>query len=209
MNWLLVPLRDEDVLVRGERVLYRRRRHWAAVLPELIQFLAVVFVHTAISMRGTTGLGTVLVFGSVLSYIVLRPLIRRDRWETWQLVAAAIFAFWAFQTRISLLGLVSLVVVAMGARFIIRCLRWAFYQRTYLTTRRLMEVDGFLGVRVNSMPLSMVTDVMLRRNPVGEVLGYGTFRVESAGQDQALSTLDYLLDPERFHDLVVAGPRFS
>jgi hypothetical protein len=206
---LFIPLRDEDVLVRGERVLYRRRRHWAAVLPELVQFLAVLFVHTAFSMRGTTGLGTVLIFGCVLSYIVLRPLIQRERWHTWQLFLMAIVAFWIIQTGMSLLGIATLLVFVMGLRFCVRALRWAFYQRTYLTTRRVMEVDGFLGTRVNSMPTAHITDVMLRRNPLGELLGYGTFRVESAGQDQALGTLDYLLDPERFHDLVVAGPRFA
>lgn len=209
MQWLFIPLRDEDVLVAGERVLYRRRRHWAAVVPELVQFLAVLFMHTAFSMRGTTGLGTVLIFGSVLSFIVLRPLIRRDHWETWQLFVMAVVGFWAIQSQLSALGIATVLVLVMGLRFVVRSLRWAFYQRTYLTTRRVMEVDGFLGTRVNSMPIGHITDVMLRRNPVGELLGYGTFRVESAGQEQALGTLDYLLEPEYFHDLVVAGPRFT
>ncbi|MGI9621782.1 MAG: PH domain-containing protein [Acidimicrobiales bacterium] len=208
MNWWLAPLRDSDVLVRGERVLYRRRRHWAAVLPEMFQLLAVLFLHTAFSMRGTTGMSAFLIFGTVIALIVLRPLLTRGRWDTWQLIVIAVLVFWAIQSGASILGLATLLVVIMAVRFGVRLLRWAFYQRTYLTDRRVMEVDGFLGTRINSMPLAMVTDVMLRRNPFGEMLGYGTFRVESAGQDQALSTLDFLLDPENFHYLFVAGPKF-
>ncbi len=209
MNWLFIPLRDEDVLVTGERVLYRQRRHWAALFPDLFQFLAVLFLHTSLAMRGTTGLGTVLVFGIVVSVIVLRPLFAHERWETWQLIMMAIVALWAFQSRPSIMGLATLVLFAMGVRFLVSWLRWAVYQRTYLTDRRLMSVDGFMGIRVDSMPRHMVTDVMLRRSALGEMLGYGTFRVETAGQEQALTRLDFLLDPEGFHDLVVSGPRFN
>ncbi len=208
MNWLLIPLRDEDVLVRNERVLYRQRRHWVAVLPELAQFLAVVFLHAAFAMRDTTGLGTVLVLGVIISIIVLRPLVRRERWDTWQLVTVVLVGYWAIRSGRSIGGLASLLVVAMGVRFVIRALRWAVYQRTYLTDRRLMEVDGFLGIRINSMPRHMVTDVTLRRTALGEILGYGMFRVETAGQEQSLTRLDHLLEPELFHDLVVSGPQF-
>lgn len=207
MQWLFIPLRDEDVLVPGERVLYKRRRHWAAILPELIQFGAVLFLHTALSISGTTGLGSVVLLGGIISLIVLRPLVKRDHWDTWQLVLIALVAFWAIQSGISILGFAWLLVLAMAVRFMVRCIRWAIFQRTYLTTRRVMEVDGFFGVTVNSMPISQVTDIMLHRNPLGEMLGYGTFRVESAGQDQALGRLEYLLDPEAFHDLVVMAGR--
>lgn len=209
MYYLFVPLQDEDVLVTGERVLYRRRRHWAALFPEFAQFLAVVFLHSAFSMRGTTGLSDVLLFGTILSIVALWPLLRREHWANWQLATMAVVAVWAITAGVSLAGLAVLLVLAMAIRFAVRTLRWAFYQKTYLTNRRLMEVDGFFGIEVNSMPLNMVTDVMLRRTPVGEVLGYGTFRVESAGQDQALGELNFLLDPEHFHDMVVAAPSWG
>ncbi len=208
MNWLLIPLRDEDVLVRGERVLYRERRHWVALLPELTQLLAVVFLHAAFSMRNTTGLGAVLLLGTIVSIIVLRPLVQRERWETWQLITIVLVGYWAIRSGRSISGLAVLLLVAMAVRFAVRALRWAVYQRTYLTDRRLMEVDGFLGTRINSMPRQMVTDVTLRRTALGEILGYGKFRVETAGQEQALTQLDYLVEPELFHDLVVSGPQF-
>lgn len=209
MAWLLVRPHDEDVVLPGEKILYKERRHWAAMTPELFQFLAVVFLQSAFAMRGTTGMGTVLLFGSVLAVIILRPLVKRDGWDTWQLLVAAGVGFWAIQSGVGVMELANLLVLVMGARLAVRAIRWAFYQQTYLTNRRLMEVDGFLGIRVNSMPLSKVTDIMLRRNPVGDLLGYGTFRVETAGQDQALGRLDYLRYPEEFHDLVVAGPKFG
>lgn len=206
MQWLVSPIRDQDVLIHGERVLYRNRRHFAAVFPELWQLVAVVFLRLAFEMRDITGLSTVLVFGTVLALIVLRPLVVRERWSTRDLILAAIVALWAVSTRVSPGGFADLVLLAMAVRFLVRTVRWGFFQRLYLTDRRLMEVDGFLGVRINSMPITKVTDVMLERTVVGELLGYGTFRVESAGQDQALGRLDYLLDPEDFHDLVVGSP---
>lgn len=210
MHWWFLPLRDEDVLVTGERVLYRRRRHWASVATEFWQFAAVLFLRMAIGMRDAHGLGTVLLFGTAISLVILKPLVsgrrRVDGWATRELLAAVVFGFWAFSSDISPMGFADLVVVAMFGRFVVRVLRWAFFQRTYLTDRRLMEVDGFFGVKVNSMPLATVTDFMLCRTPVGEVLGYGTFRVESAGQEQALGNMQYLLEPEEFHDLVVSSP---
>ena len=69
MAWLLVRPHDEDVVLPGEKILYKERRHWAAVTPELFQFVAVLFLQGAFAMRGTTGMGTVLLFGTVLSVL--------------------------------------------------------------------------------------------------------------------------------------------
>jgi len=209
MNWLFIPLRDEEVLVTGERVLYRQRRHWATLASVYAQFVASFFLVLAYSMRATTGLGLALLVGTVLSVAALLPLFRSRDWSKWQLVGFAIVAIWAFQAGATLTRIGMLLVVCMGVRAVVRTLKWAFYQRTYLTDRRVMEVDGFFGIRVDSMPLTKVTDVMLRRTPVGEVLGYGTFRVESAGQDQALGQLNFLLYPERFHAMVVSTPTWQ
>jgi hypothetical protein len=37
-----------------------------------------------------------------------------------------------------------------------------------------------------------MTDVSFQRSPMGQLLGYGEFIVESAGQDQALRNVDHL-----------------
>lgn len=206
MKWLFRPLKDEDVLIAGERVLYRQRRHWAFVMRAFAEFAAVLFLHSAFSMRATTGLAELLLLGTVVALVVLRPLVHRRRFETGHIVAGVLGGYWLLRTAPSVDVLVWLVVLAMAFRFAIQVLRWWCFQRTYLTDRRLMEVDGFLGTRVSSMPLRMITDIVLRRSAMGEMLGYGTFRVESAGQDQALRDLNFLLDPEHFQDMLVAAP---
>ena len=208
MQWLLIPLSDGDVLVSGERVLYRSRRHWMAVMPEVVQFLAVALVYVLVALGGTVGSGLVVIALVALAAAVLYPLVRGDRWRRALPVGIVAIGLGALLLGLSPSGIGALVVVAMAARAAIRVLRWSSFQRTYLTDRRIMEVDGFLGTKINSMPLTKVTDVMLHRSAMGEILGYGTFRVESAGQEQALGRLDHLIEPELFHQLVVEGPNW-
>jgi hypothetical protein len=54
------------------------------------------------------------------------------------------------------------------------------------------------------MPLAKVTDMSFQRSAMGQLLGYGEFIVESAGQDQALRNVDYLPYPEQLY-LEVCG----
>jgi hypothetical protein len=42
------------------------------------------------------------------------------------------------------------------------------------------------------MQLTKVTDMTFQRSPIGRLLGFGEFILESAGQDQALTNLGYL-----------------
>jgi hypothetical protein len=44
--------------------------------------------------------------------------------------------------------------------------------------------------------LRRITDLTWQETLLGQVLGYGTFRFESAGQDQALRHLTYLPDAQ-------------
>jgi hypothetical protein len=46
------------------------------------------------------------------------------------------------------------------------------------------------------MPLVKVTDMRFSRSIVGRLLGYGEFRLESAGQDQALGRIPWVADPD-------------
>jgi membrane protein YdbS with pleckstrin-like domain len=71
-----------------------------------------------------------------------------------------------------------------------------------VTDRRLMLVHGVVNRDVAIMPLGKVTDMLYRRSPVGKALGYGTFIFESAGQDQALSQVPWVRDPDkRYRDI--------
>jgi membrane protein YdbS with pleckstrin-like domain len=77
-----------------------------------------------------------------------------------------------------------------------------------ITSKRIMLTEGFPWRRANMMPLPKVTDMSFNRSPVGQVLGYGEFVVESAGQDQAMRNVDYLPYPEQLY-LEVVGLIFK
>ena len=77
-----------------------------------------------------------------------------------------------------------------------------------ITSQRLLLTQGFPYRRVNMMPLAKVTDMSFNRSPLGQILGYGEFVVESAGQDQALSNVNYLPYPEQLY-LEVCGLIFK
>ena len=77
-----------------------------------------------------------------------------------------------------------------------------------ITSQRLLLAKGFLLRKVDMMPLTKVTDMSFQRSPTGQLLGFGEFVVESAGQDQALRHIDYLPYPEQLY-LEVCGLIFK
>ena len=77
-----------------------------------------------------------------------------------------------------------------------------------ITSERLLLAQGFILRRVDMMPLVKVTDMSFRRDLRGQLLGYGEFVVESAGQDQALRNVNYLPYPEQLY-LEVCGLVFK
>ena len=88
-----------------------------------------------------------------------------------------------------------------------KVLEWSL---TYfvITSQRLLLAQGFLLRRVDMMPLSKVTDMSFNRSFRGQLLGFGEFVVESAGQDQALRHIEYLPYPEQLY-LEVCGLIFK
>jgi len=84
--------------------------------------------------------------------------------------------------------------------------RVAARQATYFTVtdNRMILVSGFVVRKVAMMPLTRVTDMSFRRSALGRLLGYGEFIVESAGQEQALRTINFLPYPEQLY-LEVCG----
>jgi membrane protein YdbS with pleckstrin-like domain len=77
-----------------------------------------------------------------------------------------------------------------------------------VTSARLLLSTGVVKKTVNMMPLGKVTDMRFERSAMGRLLGYGTFIVESAGQDQALHNIDHLPYPEQLY-LEVCGLIFK
>lgn len=60
------------------------------------------------------------------------------------------------------------------------------------TDKRFLMFYGFVTRKVAMMPLAKVTDLTFNRSILGRLLGYGDFRLESAGQQQALSHINFI-----------------
>ena len=78
-----------------------------------------------------------------------------------------------------------------------------YYDRFVLTNKRIMLITGIIARDVAMMPLSRVTDMKYSQSPLGRILGYGKFEIESAGQDQALRTVPNLPNPTDLYLQVV------
>jgi uncharacterized membrane protein YdbT with pleckstrin-like domain len=91
-------------------------------------------------------------------------------------------------------------------------LAWKVFEWTVtyfvVTSQRFVLATGVITRKVNMMPLAKVTDMSFQRSPMGRILGYGEFILEPAGQDQALSNVDYLPYPEQLY-LEVCGLIFK
>ena len=78
-----------------------------------------------------------------------------------------------------------------------------YYDRFILTNKRVMLVEGIVARNVAMMPLARVTDMKYTQSPLGRILGYGTFELESAGQEQALRNVPNLPNPTDLYLQVV------
>ncbi|MBG6138800.1 membrane protein YdbS with pleckstrin-like domain [Longispora fulva] len=74
-----------------------------------------------------------------------------------------------------------------------------YFDRFILTNKRVMVVSGIVTRKVAMMPLARVTDMKYEQSPVGRMLNYGTFVLESAGQEQALREVKHLPNPNELY----------
>src|SRR5688572_1840251 len=93
----------------------------------------------------------------------------------------------------STLGL-AVLAVALGY-YGLRAAEW-WMRHFIVTRRRVLLTSGVIVRTVTLLPLRRITDLTWQETLLGQVLGYGTFRFESAGQDQALRHLTYLPDAQ-------------
>src|SRR3954464_854845 len=86
-------------------------------------------------------------------------------------------------------------VALLLVRAIWRTFDW--YREWFVgTDRRLMLAMGILTRKVAMIPLGKVTDMRYDRPPIGQILGYGSFVLESAGQDQAFREVTHVPNPD-------------
>ena len=117
------------------------------------------------------------VIGLIVAALLSDTLLRHDSALTW-----IVWAIW---------GLVFL-------RFLWAAINWAV-DYFVVTSHRFIQTSGLLSRKVAMMPLVKVTDMTFERSFLGRLLGYGTFILESAGQDQALSRVDHIPYPEQLY----------
>ncbi len=229
---LLLPQSLDDVIVDNEDVYYEARQHWASVVqPAYETFIVLLFIIWLVD--ATTGselnsrLVSLVLIGAAIHLVILTVTGGRPPVST---LATDPFVNAAGQQTFSRTGLlvsvgivlltmtvagiqatIFLVVFLVLSRLTVILIRWWCYERRYITNRRLIEAGGFLGSRISSMPLSRVTDISYSRTIPGELLGYATMRVETAGQEQALGIVRFIADPNVFYDVLVnfSAPKTS
>ncbi len=130
-------------------------------------------------------------------------LTKRRHWAvliepTAKFVPAFVAGGWLFlldpENRVtSSVGLVVLVV-ALGY-YGLRVAEW-WMRHFIVTRRRVLLTSGVIVRTVTLLPLRRITDLTWQETLLGQLLGYGTFRFESAGQDQALRHLTFMPDAQ-------------
>jgi len=86
-----------------------------------------------------------------------------------------------------------------GGAYLLWCyLNWR-HDWFVATDKRFLLFYGFIRRKVAMMPLMKVTDMTFDRSIMGRIIGYGTFLLESAGQDQALGRIEYVPNAQRHY----------
>jgi hypothetical protein len=99
--------------------------------------------------------------------------------------------------------IVAMVTLYGQLRLLWDLVEWSI-TRIMITDRRLIEFGGFLRRQGGTLPLGKLTDLNFEQSFLGLLFNYGMVRVESAGQDQALSRIEYLRYPLTFQQELVA-----
>jgi len=83
--------------------------------------------------------------------------------------------------------------------------KWIEWNLTlfFFTPYRIIYVHGVVTRKIAMLPMGKVTDMRYDRTPAGQLLDYGLFIIESAGQEQALRELNYVPEPDRTYKQIV------
>lgn len=221
---LFKPQGREDVKVENEDIHYESRQHWASVVQPVYEtFIFLLFIIWIVDLTTASGISnsvvTLILFGAAIHFAIAtvtggRPPVSRlaadpfsnasgQKTVSRSLLIGGLLIVGLSLAAIGIQFTVAVAVIGVVSRLIVILARWSFYEKRYITNRRVIESGGFLGSRISSMPLSRVTDISYSRTVPGELLGYATMRVETAGQDQALGVVRYISNPNVFYDRLV------
>ena len=104
------------------------------------------------------------------------------------LLGVAVPSVWWLQ-----LGL-GLAAVAHQGFLFYRFLAWRTEQ-IIVTDQRIIRTAGVFTTTVDAVNLDQITDSTYHRSFLGHLFNYGTVRIGSAGQRQALESIDFCPDP--------------
>jgi len=139
------------------------------------------------------------------SYLGAAERVRIRTHQHWILPLRSIVAAAAMMPLAIVLGFVApsvwwlqvgLALTAVGHQLFLfyRVLAWRTDQ-VIVTDQRIIRSSGVFTTRVDAVSLDQVTDSTYHRSLIGHVLGYGTVRIGSAGQNQSLERIDFVPSP--------------
>lgn len=145
---------------------------------------------------------TYLLTGEVVRYQTRRHwaiLLRPGAEAAGLLLLTSIFFGWTGSNVVTAAGFVA--TIGFAFRFSWRAADWRI-ANLYVSDWRVFEVSGIVTQRLAAMPLRKITDLTYETPPLGRLLGYGRFLIETAGQDQAFSRLDHIPQPRRLYEVL-------
>jgi uncharacterized membrane protein YdbT with pleckstrin-like domain len=97
------------------------------------------------------------------------------------------------------------LAVVVGALVYLGLRAGEWYMRHFIVSPRRMLLTSGLFVRtVTLLPRRRITDLTWQETFFGQLLGYGTFRIESAGANQALSEVTFLPRADQLYRTISA-----
>jgi uncharacterized membrane protein YdbT with pleckstrin-like domain len=124
-------------------------------------------------------------------------------WAVGGLIAAAVLSDTLLKHQSTALAIAWIIWGLVFLRLLFKAATWAV-DYFVVTSQRMILTSGLFTRKVAMMPLVKVTDMSFQRSFFGRLFGYGEFILESAGQDQALRTVDFIPYPEQLY-LEVCG----
>ena len=153
--------RPEAYLLPSERRVFRCRRHWAKLVPNILVTTVAVVVLVAVSALIPASSSAASIAHTVLWYLQVLALLR---------LAVIVADWWD-----------DLIMV---------------------TDERILNVTGLIASRMQDTPISKITDRDIQHTIIGNLLGYGTITIESAGP-ASLQRLTFVPKPMTLYEAIV------
>lgn len=198
LDWRLPD--ESTYLSLNERLLVSARLHpWRAIAP----FARATFT----ALVGLWIWASFDVIGSVVIILAIVHWLRGRRvfgdlsfWFATAIVVGVLFVTGFLGNVGGLVFVLMLFAIGVGVYQLIDF----YYTQIFLTNKRIFRVSGLVTRQVATLPLKALTDIRYEQTVLGRILNYGHFFVESAGQEQALSSLHFIAQPGRFYRIVMA-----